>query len=30
MRRPSMNGYTFAQDADDPAIYEPLIGAGEE
>jgi hypothetical protein len=25
-----MNGYTFAQDADDPAIYEPLIGAGEE
>jgi len=26
----AMNGYTFAQDADDPAIYEPLIGAGEE
>jgi hypothetical protein len=25
-----MNGYTFAQDADDPAIYEPLIGVGEE
>jgi len=25
-----MNGYTFAQDADDPAIYEPLIGTGEE
>ena len=25
-----MNGYTFAQDADDPAIYEPLIDAGEE
>jgi hypothetical protein len=26
----AMNGYTFTQDADDPAIYEPLIGAGEE
>ena len=26
----AMNGYTFAQDADDPAIYEPLIGKGEE
>jgi len=25
-----MNGYTFAQDADDPAIFEPLIGTGEE
>jgi len=25
-----MNGYTFTQDADDPAIFEPLIGAGEE
>jgi hypothetical protein len=25
-----MNGYTVAQDADDPAIYEPLIGTGEE
>jgi len=25
-----MNGYTFAQDADDPAIYEPLIDTGEE
>ena len=24
-----MNGYTFAQDADDPAIFQPLIG-GEE
>jgi len=26
----AMNGYTFTQDADDPAIYEPLIGVGEE
>ena len=26
----AMNGYTFTQDADDPAIFEPLIGAGEE
>jgi hypothetical protein len=25
-----MNGFTFAQDADDPAIFEPLIGTGEE
>jgi hypothetical protein len=25
-----MNGFTFTQDADDPAIFEPLIGAGEE
>jgi|GEM_PF-1863683 len=25
-----MNGYTFEQDADDPAIFEPLIGMGEE
>lgn len=25
-----MNGFTFAQDADDPAIFEPLIGVGEE
>ena len=23
----AVNGYTFAQDADDPAIFEPLIGA---
>ena len=22
----AMNGYTFAQDADDPAIFEPLVG----
>jgi len=26
----AMNGFTFTQDADDPAIFEPLIGAGEE
>jgi hypothetical protein len=25
-----MNGYTFAQDADDPALFAPLIGTGEE
>lgn len=25
-----VNGFTFAQDADDPAIFEPLIGVGEE
>jgi len=25
-----MNGYTFTQDADDPAIFQPLIGAGDE
>ena len=25
-----LNGFTFAQDAEDPAIFEPLIGAGEE
>ena len=24
-----INGITFIQDADDPAIFEPLIGAGE-
>jgi predicted small lipoprotein YifL len=23
----AVNGYTFSQDADDPAIFEPLIGA---
>jgi hypothetical protein len=23
----SVNGYTFAQDADDPAIFEPLLGS---
>lgn len=23
----AVNGYTYAQDADDPAIFEPLIGA---
>jgi len=26
----AMNGFTFTQDADDPAIFEPLIGVGEE
>jgi hypothetical protein len=27
----AMNGFTFTQDADDPAIFEPLlVGAGEE
>jgi len=26
----TINGYTYTQDADDPAIYEPLIGAEEE
>ena len=26
----AVNGLTFTQDADDPAIFEPLIGAGEE
>jgi hypothetical protein len=25
----TINGITFIQDADDPAIFEPLIGAGE-
>jgi hypothetical protein len=25
-----VNGLTFTQDADDPAIFEPLIGTGEE
>ncbi|HEU4779903.1 MAG TPA: hypothetical protein VFS58_08485 [Steroidobacteraceae bacterium] len=25
-----VNGFTFTQDADDPAIFEPLIGTGEE
>jgi hypothetical protein len=25
-----MNGFTFTQDADDAAIFEPLIGTGEE
>ena len=25
-----INGITFIQDADDPAIFEPLIGKGEE
>ena len=25
-----VNGFTFTQDADDPAIFEPLIGAGDE
>ena len=25
----AMNGYTFTQDADDPAIFQPLIGGGE-
>ena len=24
-----MNGYTFTQDADDPAIFQPLIGGDE-
>jgi hypothetical protein len=24
-----MNGYTFSQDADDPAIFQPLIGGDE-
>jgi len=26
----AVNGLTFTQDADDPAIFEPLIGTGEE
>jgi hypothetical protein len=26
----AVNGFTFTQDADDPAIFEPLIGAGAE
>jgi hypothetical protein len=26
----AVNGFTFAQDAEDPAIFEPLIGSGEE
>lgn len=26
----AVNGFTFTQDADDPAIFQPLIGAGEE
>jgi len=25
----TMNGYTFTQDADDPAIFQPLIGGDE-
>jgi hypothetical protein len=25
----AMNGYTFTQDADDPAIFQPLIGGDE-
>ncbi len=25
-----VNGFTFMQDADDPAIFEPLIGTGAE
>ena len=25
-----VNGITFIQDADDPAIFEPLMGTGEE
>jgi hypothetical protein len=25
-----MNGYTFTQDADDPAIFQTLIGVGDE
>jgi hypothetical protein len=25
-----VNGITYTQDADDPAIYDPLIGTGEE
>jgi hypothetical protein len=24
-----VNGITFVQDADDPAIFEPLMGTGE-
>jgi hypothetical protein len=26
----ALNGFTFTQDADDPAVFEPLIGAGAE
>lgn len=26
----AVNGFTFNQDADDPAIFQPLIGDGEE
>jgi hypothetical protein len=25
----TMNGFTFTQDADDPAIFQPLIGGDE-
>ena len=25
-----VNGFTFTQDADDPAVFDPLIGAGQQ